>query len=226
MKVFVVVALHGEEVFGLKVAGKIQLLHNDDFMIRVGHPEAVAKGQRYIEKDLNRSFRVDQKSVEASLAHGILREINTYNPDYIIDIHTSVSNVRQVAIVAQYCEKTEYLSRTLGMDSMVVMPRRFNQNSLIGCFPDKAISIEFGKNQRSDKLAANLANRCNALDVDFVNTGSLLPVFEAVTTIEKDFTGLANIVNLEFNHELGGYPFLAGKDTYSSIGGFLTKKIV
>lgn len=225
MKIFVVAALHGDEVFGLKIIGKLQEKYNSKYIVRVGHPEAVAKGKRYLAADLNRSFGLQSETPETNLATTIKREVEATQPTYIIDIHTSVSNVAKVAIVARNCAKTYYLAETLGMEAVVIMPPSLTKNSLIGQFPDKSISIELGKNQRSDKLAQYLATNIDALEPRPKKIEKKLSIFKVVSVIDKNFDGLNNIANLKFNKKLNGYPFLAGVNTYKYIGGFLAQRI-
>ncbi len=225
MKVYIVAGLHGDEVFGLKIAGIIQQSNCPNHIVRIGHPEAVAKAKRYITSDLNRSFRCRNNTIEAQLAAGIEQDIKSLKPDYVVDIHTSVSNVSRVAIVAKYCTKTSYLAQVLGMESIVVMPKSLTKHALIGCAPGSSISVELGKFQRSDKLAQDIAKRLRLLKVSPIQHQQQLPVFKVVSTIDKNFNGLEKIRNLEFNQDLGGYPFLAGPDTYASTGGFLALRI-
>jgi succinylglutamate desuccinylase len=225
VKTYVIAALHGDELFGLKVIGKLQQKATTNCITRIGNPEAIAKGKRYIEEDLNRSFRSNQQTLEATLAKAIKAELKSYAPDYVIDIHTARSGVGKVAIVAKHCAKTAYLAQALGMDAMAIMPQHLTRTSCIGCCPDRAISLEYGKGYRSDKLAADIADSLDALQPTFQVQRPHIPVFQVVSTIPKDFEGLASIVNLAFNETLGGYPFLAGEHTYETIGGFLAKKV-
>lgn len=225
MKTYVIAAQHGDEVFGLKILGALYELNQPNSMIRIGNPEAVAKGKRYIETDLNRSYSVNYESKEAMLAHSIQSEIHKYDPDYILDIHTSVSAISRVAIVAELTADTQCLASCLGMKAIVIMPPKFSAKSLIGNYPSKAISLEFGRYQRSDKLAQSIAEKIGLLNEDYlVSAGQELPIYKVTSVITKNHSAVSKIINLEFNIELGGYPFLAGENTYINIGGFLAEK--
>jgi len=225
MKIFVTAGVHGDEPFSLKIVDRILAKNIPGVVVKIAHPEAIARGKRYLQTDLNRSFGSDQNSIETLLARAIEQQIKNLKPEYIIDIHTSRSNVKSVAIVAKLCTKTKFIAQALGMQSIVVMPAHIVKSSLIGRFPNKAVSIEFGKNYRSNKLAMNIANRLANLDDSFVKTDHNISVFEVVSVIDKNFENLEEIQNLEFNAKLGGYPFLAGLNTYDSIGGFLAHKL-
>lgn len=225
MKIMVIAGLHGEETFGLTIAGKIQQKNNPNVRVRIGHPEAISRGVRYVERDLNRSFQVDEPCVETRLAKYIEQEIRDYNPDYIIDIHTSFSNLGQVGVVMEYNEMAECVAQLLGMDSILVSSNEIIPGSLISCFPDKSIVIEFGKDFRSDELAENVAEKIVGLASKLDQPEHQLPCYQLASTIPKTYVGLADLKNMEYSQELDGYPFCAGADTYEHIGGYLAKKL-
>lgn len=224
MKSFTVACLHGDEVFGLKVLGILDRSNRSDIVTRVGHPEAIAKNKRYIETDLNRSFGKKFNSIESEVASAISKTMSECAPDYIIDIHTSRSNVRAVAIVSNLTDTNIYLAHSLRADAIVVMPRELTVTSLIGCMPDRSISLEFGVNQRSDKLAAKTAEAIQNLGKTKL-VKQKIPIYTVISKIPKNYKGLSGIKNLEFDEDLRGYPFLAGINTYPDFGGFLAKKI-
>jgi succinylglutamate desuccinylase len=225
MKIFVVAALHGDEPFGLKIIDELRRSNIKGIITQVGHPEAIAKGKRFLDQDLNRSFNSRNRSIEVAIARNIKKEIEEHKADIILDIHTSVSDVGKIAIVARDYPLTKRIAGLLGMEAIVVIPKRLVDKSLIGCFPDKSISLEFGKTRLTDELAADIASKIKTLKLSHIQPAKQLPVFEVFAEIDKDFKGLENIKNLIFNKGLNGYPFLAGIDTYETIGGFLAKKI-
>ena len=226
MKIFVIAAIHGDELFGLKIIGRIKKYFKNEILIRVGHPEAIAKRKKFIEEDLNRSFNSKKQSVESQIAKDIKKEITNSVADLIIDIHTSIVSVGKVAIVAKHNPLTEYVAQALSMDVLVIMPKSLTKTALIGCFPNKSISIEFGRDNKSDTLASEIAKKIESLNFSKSKKNSNnLPIFQVYDQIDKNYKGLSTIKNLVFNKELGGYPFLAGLNTYKSIGGFLAKKI-
>lgn len=226
MKILVVAALHGDEVFGLKVAGKLQEnpTPKNEIVVRIGNPEAIAKRRRYIEEDLNRSFLSTKPTIESRLARNLRYSIDQLAPDLLVDIHTSTTTVGRVAIAAQNSPLVGHAAAALGADLLVVMPKAIAATSLIGCLPEKSLSIEFGRPNRSDKLAADLARRITDFQPNS-NAALTLPIYEVFDQIDKHYSGLANIKNLEYNSDLGGYPFLAGPNTYKDSGGFLARKV-
>jgi succinylglutamate desuccinylase len=225
MKIIVMAALHGDELLGLKVQSQLVSQNRHDILSMIGHPQAIAKRTRFIEEDLNRSFRGHSQSMECRIAQRIERQLRATLPDLVIDIHTSITDVKKVAIVAVRNAFIESVAAQLDMEAMVIMPKHLTDSSLIGCYPEKSLSLEFGRYQRSDKLALDIARRIRALDTTNSDKASTIPVYEVFGHIDKVYTGLEGIKNLVYNEELGGYPFLAGKKAYESMGGFLARKL-
>lgn len=226
MKVCVVCALHGNELFGLKIISKIQEDVSTDISTIIGHPEAIAKSKRYIDQDLNRCFGQEGDAREIAIAEGIERRLRIYQPDIVLDIHTSISDVGNIAIVAEYNEQIAAIAAHLDMDAVVIMPEYLTSTSLIGIFPEKSISLEFGRSKRSDQLAHKVAEGIKTLKYSSPRKDRDLPVYEVYGTIDKSFNKLAGIKNLTFYEELQGYPFLAGVGTYETMGGFIARKLV
>lgn len=218
-------AQHGEELFGLKVIGRLNRLGASEVLTIVANPEAIAKRRRFLDTDLNRSYASNEKSREVETAKLIKAQINDFDPSYVIDIHTSHMAVGKTAIVAHYSECIEALSQALGMETIVIMPKEIADNSLIGCFAEKSVSIELGMGLRSDKLAEELCRNIYNLQNQPKITKKQLPRFLVTKTIPKTFKSLKKVVNLEFNKELKAYPFLAGESAYHDIGGFMAKKL-
>ena len=158
------------------------------------------------------------------MADLIQKEIYDFAPDYVIDIHTSITDVGKAAIVAQYNEKTSFLAQALGMDNIVIMPHGFTKNSLIGYLPDRSISLEFGHGLRSDKLAEKVAKAIADLPGAKSDERAKLPVFEVTGTIDKSYKHLDKITNLRFDPGLNAYPFLASDKSYQDMGGFVAAK--
>ncbi|MCB9822789.1 succinylglutamate desuccinylase/aspartoacylase family protein [Candidatus Nomurabacteria bacterium] len=224
MKTYVIAGVHGDEVFGLKIIGAIDRSSNQNITTVVGHAEAIAKKRRFIESDLNRSFELKSHTIESRIAKSISDNLRNNLHDYIIDIHTSRSNVKSVAIVAKLNDTTIYLAHMLETDAIVIMPPQLTSTSLIGCQPEKSISLEYGAGQRSDKLAIKTAEVIMSLG-DIQEIKHDLPIYAVISRIPKDYEGLSGIKNLEYDVTLNGYPFLAGVDTYPDFGGFLAKKL-
>jgi succinylglutamate desuccinylase len=226
MKVYVIAALHGTETFGLKVIAHLQRIHNEYITTAIGHPEAIAKKKRFLDTDLNRSFAaLSEDSRETYIAARIKATIEAEQPDLIIDLHTSVEEVGRVAILALPNQRLMSYATLLGMERIAVMPPSIAQASLIGQFPDKAISIEYGPHLRSDALAQKLAEAIVRLvHVKKIRASSTIPIYFVERIIHNQEAEGLTLQNYVYNETLKGYPFLAGKNSYGSYQGFLATK--
>lgn len=224
-KIYIVGALHGDEVFGLKVLGHLEYLSNPKIITKVGHPEAVAKRQEFLETDLNRSFDINVQSKEGIIAKSMVRDITRHQPDLILDIHTCEANVGKVGILARHNIHLVNLAQNLSMDQVVVMPRSISEIALLGQFPDKTIVLELGKNYRSDSLAQTLARNIASLcGTNMQSRSQDIDIYFVKRTIRRDEVGNLELTNYVFNENLGGYPFLVGKNSYIEYAGFLASK--
>jgi succinylglutamate desuccinylase len=223
-KIFVVACTHGDEVFGLKVLAHLQTLGSrNKILCQIAHPEAIAKKKRYIETDLNRSFKLPASaSAEAGIAQRLIEDINRCDPDLILDLHTSTVGVGQVAILAENNPLVISASKRLGLKHAAVMPKKIVEKSLIGAFPEKSICIELGSRHRSDVLAKNLASMINGLlNQQLPEPDHIMSLFLIERIIEHLEAPETELNNYEFNENLGGYPFLTGKSNYKEHRGFL-----
>jgi succinylglutamate desuccinylase len=226
-KIYVIAAQHGTETFGLKIIACLRELQSTQIVMCIAHPEAIAKKRLYIETDLNRSYQLDaHSSKEANIAQQIVADVNRVSPDLILDLHTARSKVGKVGIVASNRQELQAISQALSMEQVVVMPPAIHEASLIGQYPDRAISIEFGVGLRSDTLAKAIATRINTLvSCEFTAVSEAqLPVYRVQRTIKKSEAKGTTFINYKLNEKVGGYPFLAAKNAYSDHAGFLAQR--
>lgn len=225
MKTYVVAGMHGDEPFTLKIASALRQLANPDLALTIGNPEAFVVGKRYIETDLNRSFSCHENSLESRLATSILQEIHNTKPDYIIDVHTSITDIGVVGIVAGLSADIDLIAGALNVDAVVVMPKSITKHSLIGHYPQNALSLEIGRTVQSPELSRELAERISSLTATVNPNSKPIKMYEVFDTIPKNYANLHLIKNLDYEPHLKGYPFLAGPETYDEIGGFLARLI-
>lgn len=102
-RVAIIGGTHGNELTGIYVVKKFQqfsdLLHRDSFecMTLLANPQAIAANQRYIDRDLNRSFANEDLinpeliGYEEKRAKEIASKLK--NVDLIIDLHSSTANM-------------------------------------------------------------------------------------------------------------------------------------
>lgn len=224
--IYVIACLHGNEVFGLKVLSHLVESGDERIATSVGNIGAVSKRVRYLESDLNRSFgTMVTPTRESRLAQKITADIKRLKPDLIIDLHTSSVDVGKVAIVAELNPFLEQVAKCLSMDRLAIMLPEITSCSLLGQFPAAGISLEFGKNQRSDKLAKIISDRILNL-LEPIEVPELeLETYRVLRIVPKQEISGLKYANYEFNPALNGYPFLMGESNYSDYAGFLADKI-
>lgn len=225
-KIYVVACLHGDELFGLKIVARLRAINSRHVTTAIAHPEAIAKRRRSIDTDLNRSFHPDAlPSKEAAIARHIRQEIDQLNPDLIIDLHNVECPVGAVAILAHDSDELLRLGSQIGMDQAVVMPGHIAKDSLIGSYPERALSIEFGIGLRSDKLAQAVAQAIADISNGELNmTPVVMPTYYVTRKIANDEAPSEALTNYKYHRGLQGYPFLVGKDSYPDYRGFLAPK--
>lgn len=223
-KIYVVGALHGEELFSLKIIAHLRASGEARIITHIAHPEAIAKKTRFLDTDLNRSFAPDATpNRESVIAAQIKQDIAALQPDLVIDLHTSHGDVGRVAILADHNPHLYAIAQALTMQQVVVMPEHISRLTLIGQFPDRGVALEFGRNYRSDRLAKTVAQRIVAL-LKTTPSAADLPVYSVTRIIANHEAPGEELFNYQYNKTLEGYPFLVGKNTYSTMRGFLAKK--
>jgi succinylglutamate desuccinylase len=226
-KIYVIACQHGNELFGLKVLAPLAERSNPNIRLRVGNLEAISKDIRYVESDLNRSFgKIGSSTKEGRLAKGIVKEIKEFDPDVIIDLHTSVVDVGKVSILAEDSPFLQAISSKLGMERIAVMLPDITREALLGQFPTKSVSLEFGVHHTSDKLAHEIADLIySLLGTPIEPHENELELYKVERIVKKNEIVNVAFANFIFNDKLGGFPFLMGESNYSDYAGFLAKKI-
>lgn len=227
-KIYVIACQHGNELFGLRILARLAQHKNSGLYLKIGNLEAVSKRVRHIETDLNRSYGVTaEETAETILAGHITQEINEFDPDLILDLHTSIVDVGKVAILPNDTQFLRSVSHKLLMDRIAVMIEDVARKSLIGTFPDKAIALEFGKFSRSDKVAEQVSAAITSLLGQQMSdqADKNLEVYKVHRVVAKQEIADLQITNFDFNETLGGYPVLMGESNYDEIAGFLAQKV-
>ncbi|OGM29451.1 hypothetical protein A2801_03940 [Candidatus Woesebacteria bacterium RIFCSPHIGHO2_01_FULL_41_10] len=189
-----IAGLHGNEpvpIFAL-------LESKTDFVL--GNPEALARGKRFIDEDLNKVFGLTGNTVERLRAKKLLEILPTDKP--VIDLHTCSAKTEPFCIVID--EKLIPVAQKTGLSKVVVMKFNIkNGHSLLNF--RNGISIEVGnhKSQEAYNLTLKILDNLKG------ESTSPMEVYEVYDTISK--TG--NYVNFKlYNNEF--IPVLAGEKAY------------
>jgi len=219
VKILVVCCLHGDEKFGLRIAKLLTKTPIGGIDFIIGNPKAVAANKRYVDSDLNRSFRQGE-GYEAKRALEISALFAKYN--YVIDIHTTSTDLEMVPIFVSFGPKSKKILNVLDSKQVVIMPK--SKDSLIGAFGNGAVSLEFGDSYcRSNsalhevhefllKLASRKERRPKTREI------------YRITSLAPPKTKKTACANFQYSKLLGGYGFLIGERSYKDFGGFVAQK--
>ncbi len=219
MKILIVTMQHGNEIFGQRIIDHFKDSSVDTI---IANPKAYEQKKRFIETDMNRSYQRDgQKSYEEKRADEIYELTQKY--DFVIDIHTTTSNIDFVPIVARMNDRVKQALSHLPSDEIAQMEFTGVDHSLIGCVDD-SISLEFNEDFAKTKEALQIVG--SLVDGLQENTyGSSLNkiLYHIVGTIPED-TNLDNEHNFIFSKNHDYHPFLIGEKHYKGYKGFYAEK--
>lgn len=142
-KLTVLVQMHGNEHFGANVYEYFtkNISQYPGLKVIFANEEAADKDVRYIDQDLNRAFSgsIDGNH-EQRLAYRILNEAEGYK--FLIDVHTTTSDIRMTPMVANLQSGTKYLVNATDSAEIVLVPNA--ERSSIGIMPS-ALLLEFNE---------------------------------------------------------------------------------
>lgn len=145
--VIIVGGVHGDELIGLKVIKKLNRLKvkKGSLLFLTGNPEAIRKKKRFIRQDLNRSFPGKNKgNHEERLAYKIKKIIS--KADYVIDIHSTTTDVKNLTIITKTNSQTMKLVDLLNPERVAVMKKSLGRKSL-AYYCKAGIVMEYGKDK-------------------------------------------------------------------------------
>jgi succinylglutamate desuccinylase len=214
----IVCCQHGNERFGLTIFEYISL-HLTDFpgakLILANEP-AVEQNIRFIESDLNRSFPGSPNGTkEERLANELLREVA--NIPYLLDIHTTTSDIRMVPILTSLNDQTKHIINLTSSREVVLIEPPLSGHSLIGNI-SAGVSLEFGNlfSETQTALQETLSIIQGILHSTHVNP-SPRELFRVDGNIPKSTpipTDAANFKNID---SLGVYPILLHEAAYTNL---------
>lgn len=141
----VVVCLHGDELFGLEVVDKL----SKKIPIFIGNPEAIKNKTRFLQSDLNRVFPGNVKgNNEEKRAVYILNKLKNFK--CIIDIHSSSSDTQLFGIITKPNKEKINLAKKLGLNKLVIMPKKFASGKALIDHVPCGISLEVGPHEKKE----------------------------------------------------------------------------
>ncbi|HSX28082.1 MAG TPA: succinylglutamate desuccinylase/aspartoacylase family protein [Candidatus Saccharimonadales bacterium] len=225
-RILIVGAQHGTERLGPRVYRFIQRHHPEklayiDYLC--GNPKAERQHLRFVETDLNRSYDATiPRSYEEKRAQKILERISAGTYDYVLDIHTSFTDVDRFLITARMDKTIQEIISASPFSRVVVMPPHIASSALIGHVP-QAVSIEY-----NNVLArSHQALQEVLLLLDNLIQRQFMPQFRDIFYVE-DKIPLDSDFDIDSpNFQLcpqGFYPVIAGRGvTYTHYKGFAAR---
>jgi hypothetical protein len=198
-RVHVIAALHGNE------KGPVRALEDSDIEFTLGNPKAYAANTRYIDRDLNASFKIQaDSSYEAGRASELLNEIHA--ADLVIDFHTTSAVTRPFVILTDPT-MLSYVEYT-GLDTAVVMTHNIKAgHALINHRDGFSVEISGYDTPESAETTRKV--------IEHIQKGERTPftVYEVFGRISEPGT----YENFTY-HSDGFYPILVGETSYDFIG--------
>lgn len=136
--------MHGDEVYGIELYHRFisRFSHLANYVqLIIGNEKAYEQKIRYIEADMNRQYGVKNNSYEATEIARVNKLISTFNPDYIIDIHTTKRSSGVFFISDTVNDVRQQIYNMLDVD-ICIMQEKVIKNSLIGNYTN-AVSLEY-----------------------------------------------------------------------------------
>ena len=216
--VTVVCSLHGEEVFPAKIFEylKKNLDQYPGLKIILAHEEALKKGVRFFDTDLNRSFPGKKDgNYEERLAYQIKKEIK--NCKYLIDLHTSVTDIQLTPIVTKINRKTKRIINLQKSAQIIYVKKPLAGQALIGQI-NNGVSLECGRQHtKGPAMMRSILQLINDLIHDKKRKPRARKIFTVTGTLSKSTPIPKNAKNFKYIKALKIYPILYHKDAYRHI---------
>jgi len=144
-KILLLGSQHGDELLGIRLYEYFkeacpELAKNVTYVC--GNPRAFAQNTRSVESDMNRSYAAKHpESYEEKRAESILGYIKKEKFDYVLDVHTSTTDIGLCIITPDLSAKRKIIIGASPIKNILAIPLHIAKFSLVGQVP-QAISIE------------------------------------------------------------------------------------
>lgn len=96
------------------------------------NPLAFAQNIRFIDTDMNRSYHQNLDGYEATRANQLLSHIRQQNYKYILDIHTTTTEVGGCLIIGERSEATDtIINAAPNLKNIIIMKKYIAKTSLL-----------------------------------------------------------------------------------------------
>lgn len=131
-KLLLVGSQHGNEPFGARLINDMQadFAGNQGIKMVVANPKALQNNVRYVEENMNQAYGSEKDTYEARRAKMIAKQ--AAKCEYLIDLHTTTSDIPPTLIVADLSHATLQIINSLPFKHIVYFDHFLSVNSLIG----------------------------------------------------------------------------------------------
>lgn len=158
MTILLLGSQHGDEHLGEKLhayIGEHHPLLAAQVVFKIGNPKARRQNVRFIESDLNRSYKAPFDTYESRRAAYIQKFIKANQFDLILDLHTTACIQPPCFIIHTKTGPVRRFLRASHVDKIVEMQHPIVKPSLIGVC-DKALSIEIANHDINSQMLESL----------------------------------------------------------------------
>ncbi|WP_435333745.1 succinylglutamate desuccinylase [Haloarchaeobius sp. TZWWS8] len=239
--VAVVACVHGDEVCGERAIQRVREADPDvrrPFLTVLANEEAVERGVRYLDEDLNRAFPGDPNAAthEGRLAAELLEELEDIP---VLDLHSTLSTPEPFALYQQLGQSSRRILAACGVDHAVDIS--YVPGGLVGHV--EGVAVECGIKgtdaaaDAAEQLVWNVLAAMGAVDRRRVDSDpTVFEVNEVVDGSEYEFLGenfrlvergaaFARRDEHELRAETDFYPVLMSTDGYDDMVGFGASKL-
>lgn len=240
--------LHGDETIGKRVVDEIAGLNikKGSVVTLIANYLAYQRKKRFIKQDLNRAFPgLKNGNYEQKLAYKIINIVK--NVDYLIDIHSTTTDVKNTVIITKKNKKILKLINFFKPRRVVLMKKNISDKSLIN-FCQCGISFEYGKDKNKFVFKNVLRDimiilaRLKMIEKKIIQKNKKIDYYKITGAVvkKKNYVLIKKIKNFKLikkgesyasfkeNKLLSKenfYPILFGKKSYKEIYGFKGIKI-
>lgn len=224
IKLTLICGVHGDELFGKRVfkyfEKRLETLKIKTLVL--ANCQAINNKKRFLETDLNRSFPGSSTgSFEEKIANKLMPILK--ESDFILDIHTTVSDIMLAPVITVLNQKTKRLINLLPCENIAYIQKPLGQKSLIGQV-DNGISLEFNRTfARKNEALKIIENIIINLTNNKKLTAKKRNIFYVDGSISKKIKLPNNAKNFKIIPKLKVYPFLLHKNSYPDIHALSAK---
>lgn len=150
MKFAIIGGTHGNEPVGIKAIDKLAIKsEHHSYQTFIGNPKAYDLQKRYVDSDLNRSFGRSGEAIGYELLRSkeLTDQIKDHF-DFILDLHTTTSNMGLTVILTRTDEKSLqaacHLQKVIPNLKIIVSMRAGVECPYTSALADSALTVEFG----------------------------------------------------------------------------------